>query len=298
MYGNGQQKNMGKKQLQEEETTKAIGDVLPAGAREHAVEESLFEYTGFRVVMYKDVFKTNDVKEFKVVAGSSSSAYVDNLGNIYMCGWGIYGQLGNGIMDSNSSKFGKIRSENKFNELAIDIGTIAIDKEGNLWEWGHIRMNSTTTAIPRKMTDNTTIYTQVVAGDRSYLALNEDGNLWAIGLNNYGQLGDGTKTNINTLKQITDYTIDGIKFSRIAKGKSHSSAIDENGNIWTWGANSKGQLGDGTKTDATKPKQITDYAIDKAKFIEISCGNSHTIALDEEGNIWTWGDSRRWSIRT
>lgn len=37
------------------ETTKAIGDVLPAGSRDHAADGSSFDYTGFRVVIYKDI---------------------------------------------------------------------------------------------------------------------------------------------------------------------------------------------------------------------------------------------------
>ena len=76
-----------------------------------------------------------------------------------------------------------------------------------------------------------------------------------------------------------------IEFKKIAAGLSHTIAIDENGNLWAWGANTYGQLGNGTTIDSALPVQISDGTV----FKEVSAGVQFSVALDQEGNIWTWG---------
>lgn len=73
---------------------------------------------------------------------------------------------------------------------------------------------------------------QVAAGTDHNLALDKDGNLWAWGRNDHGQLGDGTTTNSNVPIQIKK----GHKFKTISAGSSASAAIDINGNLWAWGS--------------------------------------------------------------
>ena len=54
---------------------------------------------------------------------------------------------------------------------------------------------------------------------------------------------------------------------------------------WTWGSNSKGQLGNGTQTDSLTPLNplgLTDT-------IQIAGGGAHTVALKADGTVWTWG---------
>ena len=63
-------------------------------------------------------------------------------------------------------------------------------------------------------------------------------------------------------------------------------AIDESGNLWAWGENSHGQLGDGT----TKNKYIPVQIKPATKFKTISAGFSHSMAIDEMGNLWAWGN--------
>lgn len=62
-------------------------------------------------------------------------------------------------------------------------------------------------------------------------------------------------------------------------------ALDREGNLWTWGYNGDGQLGDGSKINRTNPVQIQKGT----KFKQVSAGNSHSMAIDSDGNLWTWG---------
>lgn len=68
-------------------------------------------------------------------------------------------------------------------------------------------------------------------------------------------------------------------------GGGYSLAIDEEGNLWVWGDNTYGQLGDGTKVEKLNPIQINlDINI---KAIETETSSS--IVIDENNTLWQTG---------
>ena len=40
-------------------------------------------------------------------------------------------------------------------------------------------------------------------------------------------------------------------------GREHVVALDQNGTVWAWGHNNYGQVGDGTKTNRSRPTKVT-----------------------------------------
>jgi alpha-tubulin suppressor-like RCC1 family protein len=118
--------------------------------------------------------------------------------------------------------------------------------------------------------------------DHSFL-LKADGNLWAWGANQYGQLGDGTTETRNT-PVIIGATPD---WKQVSAGFDHSMAIKDDGTLWAWGSNFYAQLGDGTKITRLSPVQI---GID-SDWKKISAGRDHTLAIKTNGTLWTWGDN-------
>jgi hypothetical protein len=94
--------------------------------------------------------------------------------------------------------------------------------------------------------------TAVAAGGYHSLALDSSGNVWATGLNNHGQLGQGDTTNLNTWTQVTALS----DIVSIAAGEYHSIAVDSDGDVWAWGYDSAGQLGDGLTADVSTPEQV------------------------------------------
>ena len=76
-------------------------------------------------------------------------------------------------------------------------------------------------------------------------------NLWAMGRNNYGQLGDGTLTDRNTSVQIA------TNVSSVRAGNYHSLYVKTDGTLWAMGWNNYGQLGDGTSFSRVSPVKVS-----------------------------------------
>jgi alpha-tubulin suppressor-like RCC1 family protein len=125
----------------------------------------------------------------------------------------------------------------------------------------------------------------VAAGNGFSIALKSDGTIWAWGDNTYGQLGDGTTTARLTPVQVTG--LSGT-FVTISAGGSHALAIRSDGTLWAWGDNSSGQLGN-SSVAATSSSIPVQASISNIKYV--SAGFDHTMALDNNGSVWTWGNN-------
>jgi alpha-tubulin suppressor-like RCC1 family protein len=125
------------------------------------------------------------------------------------------------------------------------------------------------------------------------VALKDNGTVWSWGWNTYGQLGDGTIAIKSTPVQVMaspGVGLTGVK--AIAAGYAHTIALKDNGTVWSWGYNYYGQLGDGTVTEKSTPVQVTVSAdVSLTDVIAISAGRYHTIALKDDGTVWSWGDN-------
>jgi alpha-tubulin suppressor-like RCC1 family protein len=115
------------------------------------------------------------------------------------------------------------------------------------------------------------------------LAVKSDGTVWAWGLNENGQLGDGTTTDRLTPVQVQNLS-DVIS---IAAGKDFSLALKQDGTVWAWGLNEYGQLGDGTATDSLTPVQVHDLT----DIIEITAGMDFSLARNADGTVRAWGSN-------
>ncbi len=126
---------------------------------------------------------------------------------------------------------------------------------------------------------------EVATGTYHTLAIKTDGTLWAWGLNNFGQLGDGTTINKNVPTQIgTD-----INWLAINAETDNSIALKTDGSLWTWGNNSSGQLGDGNHGIGVN-NTIPTHIGNDTDWVKISTGG-RTYAIKNNGTLWGWGDN-------
>ena len=218
---------------------------------------------------FKQVTKgISGVKITAIAAGAYHTVLLDEDGNVWTAGWNYYGQLGRdrnaGYNDANST-FTQVTVGDGVKIKAIAAGynhTVLLDEDGNVWTAG--RNPDGQLGIGKEDDNANSTFTQVTvgggvkikaiaAGGNHTVLLDENGNVWTTGYNKYGQLGRETSSSSDsTFTQVTN-GISGVKITAIAAGTYHTILLDENGNVWTAGYNSYGQLGRDENAGTTKP---------------------------------------------
>ncbi len=109
------------------------------------------------------------------------------------------------------------------------------------------------------------------------------------GQNTYGQVGDGTTTNRSSFVAVDAAgVLAGKSVTAIAAGQYHTCAL-ASGEVYCWGANSSGQLGDGTTTNRPTPVAVDMSGVLAGKTVSnIAVGNQHTCAI-ADGRAYCWG---------
>ena len=70
-------------------------------------------------------------------------------------------------------------------------------------------------------------------------------------------------------------------------GYYHSAAVSNQGIVFTWGRGISGQLGRGSIINEDQIRQVS--ALQNTFITDVACGESHTVALSNEGEVFTWG---------
>jgi alpha-tubulin suppressor-like RCC1 family protein len=130
------------------------------------------------------------------------------------------------------------------------------------------------------------------------LAFKQDGTVWAWGTNQSGQLGNGEGGN-NAETSLIPTQVKGLNdVIAVAKGHGFSLALKKDGNVWAWGSNSSGAIGDGSQSvfdqktheilkneDRYLPVQVKGVS----NVIAIAANWGTSYAVKKDGTLWAWG---------
>lgn len=154
----------------------------------------------------------------------------------------------------------------------------------------------------------------VACGDQHSIVRTALGDVYAFGRNQNGQLGLGGDQDVMQPRQVV--ALKGIKVTGVACGAEHSVACSEAGEVYAWGWGRYGNLGNGTREDAATPSRCIGLegvkvtkgrgagsplpACDAIQLVHmtggpasaVACGWRHSIAVSEEGRLFTWGWSK------
>ncbi|WP_051318216.1 Ig-like domain-containing protein [Cohnella thermotolerans] len=135
---------------------------------------------------------------------------------------------------------------------------------------------------------------RLFAGSGHTVYLDEDGTVWTWGSNRFGELGNGATQDSPLPVQVIAPAEEGEPLAGVTAvggGSNHSFALTADGAVWAWGENDAGQLGDGTSENRSKPVQVVggDGTGTLSGIVAISGGDKHTLALDADGTVWSWG---------
>ncbi|XP_030420926.1 RCC1 and BTB domain-containing protein 2 [Gopherus evgoodei] len=166
--------------------------------------------------------------------------------------------------------------------------------EGEVYTWGHNAYsqlgNGTTNhgLVPCQVSTNLVNkkVIEVACGSHHSMVLTSDGEVYAWGYNNSGQVGSGSTANQPIPRRVTSCLQNKIAVN-IACGQMCSMAVVENGEVYVWGYNGNGQLGLGSSGNQPTPCRIA--ALQGIRVQRVACGYAHTLVLTDEGQLYAWG---------
>ncbi len=168
-----------------------------------------------------------------------------------------------------------------------DQHALALKANGEVWAWGRnvegqLGNNSFIgTESPVKVVGNHT-FTAIGAGYRHSMALKgADGSCWTWGENDYGKLGINVPASIQSSPRLV---VGNHSFIQVSGGSDFGGAVKANGEIWMWGLNNYGQVGDNTSTNKSSPVKVWSGLYDS-----LSCGYDHSVAISTGDAAYAWG---------
>eukprot|EP00240_Pyramimonas_obovata_P000710 CAMPEP_0118933624 /NCGR_PEP_ID=MMETSP1169-20130426/12092_1 /TAXON_ID=36882 /ORGANISM="Pyramimonas obovata, Strain CCMP722" /LENGTH=564 /DNA_ID=CAMNT_0006876407 /DNA_START=103 /DNA_END=1797 /DNA_ORIENTATION=- len=192
---------------------------------------------------------------------------------------------------------------------SCSVHSLCVDEAGALYAWGRNDagqlgvgdLNSRAAPVKVKGLDGHVVK-HASCGRKNSLICTDDGSMFAWGTHKNGQLGTGGKVSDGSTTPVKVATWgEGSPVTRVSCGSDFCMAVNEEGSIAAWGHPMYGQLGNNSNGEFIEkagsisyhfelsPKPVRFVNIGKMKFIDVACGNNHTVALSEQGTIFTWG---------
>jgi alpha-tubulin suppressor-like RCC1 family protein len=225
-----------------------------------------------------------------VYSTQNTMAAIKTDGTLWTWGGNAYGALGDGTTTARSSPGTTAGGGTNWKQVVCGLRMVAaIKTDGTLWTWGY---NSTgqlgdgttsTRSSPVTTAGGGTNWKQVASGYDAIGAIKTDGTLWVWGLNNAGQVGDGT---VSARSSPVTTAGGGTNWKQVASGLQAIGAIKTDGTLWTWGVNDRGQLGDGTITSRRSPGTTAGGG---TNWKQVSMGSEFSGAIKTDGTLWGWG---------
>lgn len=245
-----------------------------------------------------------------IYSGEAHMAAITNEFRVFAWGVNNIGQLGDGTIDSKNTPV-EITSNFNLNEneriVMMSLGSVhslAISSQNRVFAWGgntYGQLGDGTEFLRTSPVDITGQFTFAVdehisgvsAGEQYSLLTTSFGRVLAWGRNNVGQLGDGTVINRNTPIEITSmFNLDiGDKAMRVEAGYKHNLLYTYNYEVYSWGSNFSGELGNDSLNNSSTPVKISNkFMFSEGEIInQIYADDSISSLTTNFGNFYTWG---------
>ena len=125
-------------------------------------------------------------------------------------------------------------------------------------------------------------FAMLSAGNYHTCGVSTDGAAYCWGSNYAGELGNPS---VSDSSLVPIAVTGGYQFLTVSAGFFHTCGLTTDGSAYCWGANSEGQLGDGTLSERKVPAPV----VGGLHFVAIAVGMAHSCALTAAGTAYCWG---------
>jgi alpha-tubulin suppressor-like RCC1 family protein len=239
-----------------------------------------------------------------VSSGEAHVLALDVTGEVFSWGKNYYGELGNNnggygteqnspvqvLTEDPISPGSYINLDDIVQVAAGGSFSMALNSSGSVYVWGQNNYgqlgtgNTTNLGVATKLASFTNV-AFIAAGEYHAIAVKKDGSVYSWGLNSSGQLGNTNTRNVSSPALVS--TLSGYFIKKVDCGNAHSIAVDSKGNVWTWGNNSNGQLGDGLLVNKATPFKISSASFND--IVDVNAGQYFSGALKSDGTYYSWG---------
>lgn len=264
--------------------------------------------------------ETASFRNFSISSGKNHSLLKTDTGEIFA--WGTWGDIS---LESDLETFSKIYPSDITNLISLqnndlikevssgdqhsfiltefgEVYSFGFDGQGQLGDGGEVYFVGDlnyASQLKKEASCITELFDlqpgdkiiQVDGGSNFSVALSQMGDVFTFGENNNGQLGINQQENVYQtapIKITENFDLqEDEQITKIAVGSSHALALTQLGNVFVWGNNNFGQLGNDKRgINAYKPEKLELYG---EKAIQIACGSFHSYVLTEfKFFIWIW----------
>ncbi|HJV70301.1 hypothetical protein [Ideonella sp.] len=244
-------------------------------------------------------------------AGNRSVLALTEDGEVYVWGQGATVAFTQQDQISLPAKMPNAANNGSLNHIvavsAGDSNCVALADDGTIYAWGNYAAQGSSGAdhvvypLKVKTPDGSGVLHEVVAiaaGWNYSLALMQDGRIVAWGFNSSGVTGASSTIPVQPLPRFITRALDGSPLSgmvSLSAGYNFAMALAADGKVYAWGANPFGQIGQGVQQGTYRQAVIVKDSAgsgELSNIASISAGGNHALALDADGNAFTWGYSQ------
>ena len=212
---------------------------------------------------------------YRVSCGNKHTAILDDKGRLFTCGSNDCGQLGTGHKRGELIPALITTINDRMVQISAGVAhTLVLTKSGRVFAMGNNSNGELGTGskrdshYPLQVKDLEPFNVNKVSAGHHSAAVTDNGDLYIWGKGSFGEYSRPTRV-AGMRVAIKDVSI----------GSFSGGAIDVEGNVWTWGVNSKGQLGHGNYQNQDAPT-LVEAILDK-RIKELAVGGSFMISLSK-----------------
>ncbi|MBJ6362770.1 fibronectin type III domain-containing protein [Paenibacillus sp. GCM10012307] len=247
----------------------------------------------------KEVAGLTNVKAITVGSNFSFAVLVD--GSVMGWGYNLNGQLGTGTTSTVNSP-AKITDLSNIDYVAAGINhTWAFTTNGEIYVWGNnsssqlgIKSSLVTNQLKPKLLQQLGSINSIYLGSYTSFVTDQNNQTWALGLNDYSQLGLEDKATKDTLTMINDLNVSdanldievlGRDLSMFSSPFTFTSHMFANDKLYSWGKNTNPAIDPDVAGDLSSPRVITRLGDVK----QVTYGEDFALALTKDGKVKSWG---------